>query len=121
MSSQKGELLSLRAVCFGLFVLKALLVVAAGAPTNQFLPAVPEGYYLITTNLLFEPVHYRPLPEETAGLTKNCLLLNGVWLLKAAPGDDSRARSLSESGWAPFKVPGQWLQQGFDIPGIGLT
>jgi hypothetical protein len=71
---------------------------------------------LKTANLFFEPVHYRPLPEKTAGLAKNCLRLDGAWLLKAAPGDDIRARSLSEPGWAPFKVPGQWLQQGFDIP-----
>jgi beta-galactosidase len=69
-----------------------------------------------TANLFFEPVHYRPLPERTAGLAKNSLLLNGAWRLKTAPGDDMRERSLSEPGWATFNVPGQWRQQGFDVP-----
>lgn len=67
-------------------------------------------------NLFFDPVHYRPMPEITAGLAKNSLALNGAWRLKTAPGNDPRAQSLDESGWAAFKVPGQWLQQGFDVP-----
>ena len=32
------------------------------------------------------------------------------------PADDMPAQSLSEPSWETFKVPGQWLQQGFDIP-----
>jgi hypothetical protein len=106
----------MREFCFGLFVLKALLAPAAGADTNQFLPAVPEGYNLQAANLFFEPVHYRPLPQKTLGLATNCLLLDGAWLLNTAPIGDMRSRSLGESVWAPFKVPGQWLQQGFDVP-----
>ena len=69
-----------------------------------------------TSNLFFEPVHYRPLPEKTAGLAGNSILLNGTWMLNTAPGDDARTQSLSAPGWAAFQVPGQWLQQGFDIP-----
>ena len=34
------------AICFNLLVSKAALALAAGADTNQFLPAVPEGYCL---------------------------------------------------------------------------
>jgi hypothetical protein len=71
---------------------------------------------LKAANLFFEPVHYRPLPDKTAGLARNSLLLNGAWLLKTAPGDDVRQISLSEPGWAPFRVPGQWLEQGYDVP-----
>ncbi len=71
---------------------------------------------LKTANLFFEPVHYRPLPAKTAGLAKNSLLLNGVWRLKTAPSADVREQSLSQPGWAAFKVPGQWLEQGFDVP-----
>ena len=71
---------------------------------------------LSITNLFFEPVHYRPLPARTAGLDKNCLLLDGTWSLNAAPTNLVRATPLTGPGWAPFKVPGQWLQQGFDVP-----
>ena len=71
---------------------------------------------LSTTNLFFEPVHYRPLPAKTAGLATNCLLLDGAWAINPAPTNDVRARPLNSPGWAPFKVPGQWLQQGFDVP-----
>jgi len=39
------------------------------------------------TNLFFEPVHYRPLPVKTAGLDKNCLLLDGVWAINPRAGD----------------------------------
>src|ERR1019366_6771202 len=71
---------------------------------------------LSTTNLFFEPVHYRPLPVKTAGLDKNCLLLDGTWSINPAPTNTPCARALNGLGWAPFKVPGQWLQQGFDVP-----
>src|ERR1035437_5085264 len=37
------------------------------------------------TNLFFEPVHYRPLPAKTAGLDKNCLLLDGTWAFNPVP------------------------------------
>ncbi len=69
-----------------------------------------------TADLFFEPVHYRPMPESTAGLKKNSLSLDGAWRLKAAPGEDIRTRPLTDPHWATFKVPGQWRQQGFDIP-----
>ncbi len=76
-----------------------------------------EGRSFLNRNdLFFEPVHYRPLPGKTAGLAKNCLLLDGTWSLSAAPTNNTRALPLESGGWAPFKVPGQWLQQGFDIP-----
>jgi hypothetical protein len=68
------------------------------------------------TNLFFEPVHYRPMPARTAGLDKNCLLLDGTWAINPAPTNTPRARPLNGPGWAAFKVPGQWLQQGFDVP-----
>jgi beta-galactosidase len=93
-------------------------------------PFAAEGRYVFTalhagqtgrgsvsaTNLFFEPVHYRPLAAKTAGLDKNCLLLDGTWAINPAPTNTSRARPLNGPGWTPFKVPGQWLQQGFDVP-----
>ncbi len=100
------------------FSRKAIETLAAG---REAVLSVRQGQQegsasVETTNLFFNPVHYRPLPEKTAGLAKNSLLLDGAWLLNAAPSDDPWTRSLTESGWAAFKVPGQWLQQGFDIP-----
>src|ERR1017187_6952323 len=43
---ERHGLFFMRTVCFGLFALKALLAIAAGADTNQLLRAVPEGYCL---------------------------------------------------------------------------
>ncbi len=56
-------------------------------------------------NVFFDPVRYRPIPTRTANLESNVMLLDGVW--KINPGDGK---------WGDFKVPGQWLQQGYDIP-----
>jgi hypothetical protein len=68
------------------------------------------------TDLFFEPVHYRPLPAKTESLATNCLVLDGQWLLDPAPTNGVRTRALSAPGWSSFRVPGQWLQQGFDVP-----
>jgi beta-galactosidase len=76
-----------------------------------------EGQLLLNrSNLFFDPVHYRPLPAKTASLATNCLLLDGTWVLNPAPTNTPRAQPLTGSGWASFQVPGQWLQQGFQIP-----
>ncbi|MEK7676006.1 MAG: sugar-binding domain-containing protein, partial [Verrucomicrobiota bacterium] len=69
-----------------------------------------------TTNLFFKPVHYRPLPEKTASLNSNVVLLDGDWKINPASTNGARLRPLSDSSWAIWQVPGQWLQQGFDIP-----
>ena len=70
----------------------------------------------LTQNPLpFEPVHYRPLPVMSSGLDTNCLLLDGVWVLDPAPGTNFLSRPLTDPGWAPFQVPGQWKQQEFDV------
>jgi beta-galactosidase len=73
---------------------------------------------LSVTNLFFDPVHYRPLPVKTAGLDKNCLLLDGAWAINPTRTNSGHAQqqALSGPGWSPFRVPGQWLQQGFDLP-----
>ncbi|MDB6028226.1 MAG: hypothetical protein JWM68_4449 [Verrucomicrobiales bacterium] len=69
-----------------------------------------------TTNLFFEPVHYRPLPEKTAGLKSNVVLLNGDWKIHPKTTNGTCALPLNDTSWATWQVPGQWLQQGFDIP-----
>lgn len=65
---------------------------------------------------LFEPVRYRPIAAKVAGLKNNTLSLDGSWRLNVKAGDQAREQSPASSGWADFRVPGQWAEQGFDIP-----
>lgn len=64
----------------------------------------------------FEPVRYRPIPSAVSGLDKNVVSLDGTWRIDPKPGNDPKRRPLSSPEWADFKVPGQWAEQGFDIP-----
>ncbi len=84
----------------------------------------------------FEPVRYRPIPTPLAlsrralssrrrtegravskgGRDSNEIDLNGAWKIAPAPGDDLPDGPLSAANWHDFHVPGQWLQQGFDVP-----
>ena len=75
-----------------------------------------QSLSLPATNLFFEPVRYRPLPTRTAGLAANCLLLDGTWAINTNCTSGVREQRVGGSGWAPFHVPGQWLQQGLDVP-----
>lgn len=63
----------------------------------------------------FEPVRYRPIASEVAGLEKNVLLLDGTWRIDPKPDHASTQRSFSAPKWLQFKVPGQFAEQGFDI------
>ncbi|HWX22690.1 MAG TPA: glycoside hydrolase family 2 TIM barrel-domain containing protein [Candidatus Binatia bacterium] len=74
------------------------------------------GTRLNTAHLFFDPVHYRPLPDQTANLHQNSLLLDGVWALARIAANNPRAWALKDPAWGRFTVPGQWLQQDFDIP-----
>ncbi|HEV2327170.1 MAG TPA: glycoside hydrolase family 2 TIM barrel-domain containing protein [Verrucomicrobiae bacterium] len=64
----------------------------------------------------FVPVRYRPMPVKVTGLKKNAVSLNGAWLIDPNPGKDTRNIALNAAGWGQFNVPGQWAQQGYDIP-----
>jgi hypothetical protein len=74
------------------------------------------GTNLNAVNLFFEPVHYRPRPVRTAGLKTNTISLDGDWRINPVPGLDIRHTPLNGPGWSGIKVPGQWLQQGYDVP-----
>jgi beta-galactosidase len=104
----------------GIFTFSRADIEALGAKPTFALGAEHNGlvreHCLSITNLFFEPVHYRPLPVRTASLKENCLLLDGAWAIHPAPTNQVRATPLTGTGWALFKVPGQWLQQGFDVP-----
>ena len=63
-----------------------------------------------------EPIRYRPLPTKVEGLKNWELSIDGTWRLNASPSAAFRDEPLTAKQWADFKVPGQWLQQGFDVP-----
>jgi hypothetical protein len=104
----------------GIFSLSrtAIETLAAGRPAILTAARGEEraSVNLETKSLFFEPVDYRPLPAKTAGLAMNSLSLNGDWSIHRSPGHDARMLPLSDHAWAKFKVPGQWLPEGFDIP-----
>lgn len=64
----------------------------------------------------FEPIRYRPIPAKVAGLKNHTLSLDGIWRIKSTPDAMARQQPLNAEGWSNFKVPGQWVQQGFAIP-----
>ncbi len=65
---------------------------------------------------LFEPIHYRPMPARVTGLEKSAVLLDGAWRIDPKPGASVRRAPLNAANWGNFEVPGQWAQQGYDIP-----
>lgn len=96
----------------GLFIFDRNIVTSVATNIELDLSAEHDGQTgttnLRTKEVFFDPIHFRPIPTKTAGLTKNRLLLDGSWLARTNTADDSP--------WKPFHVPGQFLQQGFDAP-----
>ena len=68
------------------------------------------------TGEVFAPMRYRPMAARVTGLTTNALSLNGEWRIDAKPTEDVREHPLDAASWASFHVPGQWAQQGYDLP-----
>ena len=112
---------------------------STGSETRQFLDAMPAGYTLHAyaggdlevqavagdrrvvqavpaSQLVFEPVRYRPLPSRVGGLDNFQQSLDGLWRINPQGSDADRTRPFKDSVWKEFRVPGQWKQQGFDIP-----
>ncbi|HUW60548.1 MAG TPA: glycoside hydrolase family 2 TIM barrel-domain containing protein [Candidatus Bathyarchaeia archaeon] len=58
-------------------------------------------------DLYFEPVRYRPMPAQVDGLNETRLSLNGPWQI---------ATQADPPATGTCQVPGQWLQQGYDVP-----
>ncbi len=85
-----------------------LVVVAShdGIETRHQVP--PE-------DLNFEPVRYRPMPSTVSGIKNPTVKLDGLWRIGTDDPSIARQDSLSSVRWRTFRVPGQWLQQGFDV------
>ena len=71
---------------------------------------------IAAADLAFEPVRYRPIPTAVGGLDSAVIPLDGTWRIHTAPTDDIREAALDGAGWGEVHVPGQWLQQGYDVP-----
>ncbi len=64
----------------------------------------------------FAPVHYRPMASKVTGLTNNAISLNGAWRIDPKPRENVGEHPLNAVTWGNFHVPGQWAQQGYDLP-----
>lgn len=71
---------------------------------------------LARSELSFKPMRYRPIPTHVRGLPQHELSLDGTWRIDPKPGTEVKQRPLNAVEWADFKVPGQWAEQGFEIP-----
>jgi hypothetical protein len=69
-----------------------------------------------TANLFFDPVRYRPMAAKVMGLKESAVSLDGAWRIDPKPDQDSRTKPLTAASWGNFQVPGQWAQQGYEIP-----
>jgi len=67
-------------------------------------------------DLRFQPVRYRPIPEQADRPGVQRVSLDGTWKIDPRPAEGARDRPLDAATWQSFQVPGQWRQQGFDIP-----
>ena len=65
---------------------------------------------------LFEPIRYRPIPTQVGGLGTFKVSLDGTWKIHPTLAQDLRKIPLDAAEWKDIKVPGQWRQQGFDLP-----
>ncbi len=52
---------------------------------------------------------------EVIGLRRNTASLDGAWRIDPKPGQDVREKLSSATNWGNFDVPGQWVEQGYDI------
>ena len=59
---------------------------------------------------------FRPMPTKCDGVDETVVKLDGVWRINPEPPEGFEKEAREGKGWHDFKVPGQWLQQGFDIP-----
>lgn len=80
---------------------------ADGSDTNQAFSK---------TNGPFAPVRNRPMAARVTGLMQNTISLDGAWRIDPKPVHEAREQPLHAASWGNFQVPGQWLQQGYDVP-----
>jgi len=72
--------------------------------------------FLNKSDFHFAQPRFRPIADRVAGLRSAAFLLDGVWRINPSPQGGFQTEPTKGPGWHDFTVPGQWLQQGFDIP-----
>ncbi len=87
---------------------------------NLVIRATHEGAkaerVIAMADLVFQPVRYRPLPTKAGDLARPQILLDGTWRICPKPAGSMREQPLDGADWSDFKVPGQFVQQDYDIP-----
>ncbi|MBI5091714.1 MAG: hypothetical protein HZB26_04625 [Candidatus Hydrogenedentes bacterium] len=68
------------------------------------------------TDLYFIPPNFVPIPLKTPGLARATISMDGVWRINPKPGAAFATEPTDGAAWSDFHVPGQFLQQGFDVP-----
>ncbi|HZZ42448.1 MAG TPA: glycoside hydrolase family 2 TIM barrel-domain containing protein [Tepidisphaeraceae bacterium] len=67
-------------------------------------------------DLFFDPIRYRPLPSIVDGLQTPQQSLNGIWRINLNSSDETRSEAIDAADWHDIQVPGQWIEQGFNVP-----
>lgn len=67
-----------------------------------------ELYFILPT--------FRPVPAQVDNIPYTELSLNGIWRI-CIKDFDTPPNEFDGSDWYDFQVPGQWLQQGFNVAG----
>lgn len=70
---------------------------------------------LTADDLRFTPVRYVPMPTIVDAKRAPVVPLDGEWLVDPNAAG-ARDRLLGDPAWKRMVVPGQWLQQGIDVP-----
>jgi len=96
--------------CFAEFAGKEYLEVTARSATRE------DTVVLSPAQTAFRPVRYRPVPSRVKGLSTPARSLNGVWRICPTSSPAMLDEPLDSDVWRDFSVPGQFLQQGVDIP-----
>jgi beta-galactosidase len=68
------------------------------------------------SELYFIPPCFRPIPAQNENKPTE-LSLNGTWRICITDVTDIIPNRFDGSEWSDFQVPGQWLQQGFQVSG----
>jgi len=95
-----------------------------GARTDLLVVAAHEGLTaraaLPADDLSYSPPRFHPIPASVPGLRIVQVSLDGQWRLDPDPGKSASAGTpavpLTAPRWRPFQVPGQFVQQGFEVP-----
>ncbi|NLH99621.1 MAG: hypothetical protein GX446_09045 [Chthonomonadales bacterium] len=104
----------------GMFVFKRDVLIALPRNADLLLRASSTDACAEKTvsasDIWFDPIRYRPIPAAIHGLRACVRTLDGSWRMRAGEPAAARGLPLGDHGWRRFKVPGQWLQQGLDVP-----